>query len=332
MIEGGIGEVELYNYSKPHFMRRVKMKSDEKIQLKSQGFQPIRFQDEPIFSSPKKLIILSAAPGSMIAKEQNPYLPTTPKEIVENHVGAYKAGAAMVHVHVRDENGLPTGNPELYKRVILDLKDKCPDIIIDSCFAHPFDIDSVDARLEPLCKLNLPIETGVISGGTLNIIGQNVYVNREEYLIKAAKYLQECNIRPVITLYNIKLIVDMKRWAIDSGLVKKPFLNLSLGLFGEPAQRDILQLWLKYIPETCDIIVETAGRNWLPVTVEAILSQRGHVRAGMEDGIYMYGHKNDLMKSSAEVVTKVRTIAEELGREIATPKEAREILGLQGKV
>ena len=280
---------------------------------------------------PQKLIILSAAPGSMIAKEQNPHLPTTPKEIVENCVGAYKAGAVMFHVHVRDERGLPTGNPELYKRVILEIKERCPDLIIDCCFAHPFDIDTVEARIEPLCKLNLPIETAVISAGTLNIIGKTVYVNREEYLVNAVKYLQECNIRPVITVYNVKQIVEMKRWAMDSGLVKKPFLNLSLGLFGEPAQRDILQLWLKYIPSACDIIVETAGRNWLPVTVDAILSQRGHVRAGMEDGIYMYGHKNDLMKSSAEVVTKVRTIAEELGREIATPKEARKILGLRGK-
>jgi len=307
------------------------MKSDEKIQLKSKGFQPIRFQDEAKFPSPQKLILLSAAPGSMIAREQNPHLPTTHKEIVANHVAAYKAGAAMVHVHVRDEKGLPTANPELYKRVILEVKDKCPDIIIDCCFAHPFDLDSIEARLEPLCRLNLPIETGVLSAGTLNIIGQNVFVNREAYLVKAVTYLQECNIRPVITIYNVKQIVEMKRWAMDSGIVKKPFLNLSLGLFGEPAQRDILQMWLKYIPAACDIIVETAGRNWLPVTVDAILSQRGHVRAGMEDGIYMYGHKNDLIKSSAEVVTKVRTIAEELGREIATPKEARKILGLHGK-
>ncbi len=307
------------------------MKSDKKVELNNAGFQPLRFQDEPKLPNPQKLIILSAAPGSMIAKEQNPNLPTTPKEIVDNCVGAYKAGASMFHVHVRDERGLPTGDPELYKRVILDIKDKCPDLIIDCCFAHPFDIDSVEARLDPLCKLNLPIETGVISAGTLNVIGQSVYINREAYLVKATRYLLEHNIRPAITLYNVKQIAEMKRWAMDSGLVKKPFLNLSLGLFGEPAQRDILQLWLKYIPEKCDIIVETAGRNWLPVTVEAILSQRGHVRAGMEDGIYMYGHKNDLMKSSAEVVTKVRTIAEELGREIATPKEARKILGLRGK-
>jgi 3-keto-5-aminohexanoate cleavage enzyme len=102
---------------------------------------------------------------------------------------------------------------------------------------------------------------------------------------------------------------------------------LSLGLFGEPARRDILQTWLKYLPAECDWIAETAGRNWLPTTVEAILSG-GHVRAGMEDSVYMYPHKDDLIRSSEEVVVKVRRIAEELGREIATPDEARQILGL----
>ncbi|MFQ6110686.1 MAG: 3-keto-5-aminohexanoate cleavage protein, partial [Nitrospinota bacterium] len=98
-------------------------------------------------------------------------------------------------------------------------------------------------------------------------------------------------------------------------------------LFGEPARRDILQSWLRYLPEECDWVAETAGRNWLPTAVEAILVG-GHVRAGMEDGIYMYPHKDDLIKSSQEAVTKVVRIAEELGREIATPKEAREILAL----
>jgi 3-keto-5-aminohexanoate cleavage enzyme len=295
------------------------------------AWQALRFQDEKTFKLPQKLIILSAAPGGMISKKQNPNLPTTPREIVRNHVGAYKAGASMVHIHVRDDNGLPTDNPELYKRVIYDLKDKCPDIIIDCCFAYPFTNDNVEARLEPLCKLGLPIETGVISGGTLNVIGGSIYVNREEYLKKAARYLQEHDIRPEITLYNVKQIVDMKRWAMESGIVKKPFLNLSLGLFGDPARRDILQTWLKYVPEECDWILETAGRNWLPTTVEGILTGRGHVRAGMEDGLYMYPHRDDLIKSSAETVTKVRRIAEELGREIATPKEARRILGLKGK-
>jgi 3-keto-5-aminohexanoate cleavage enzyme len=137
----------------------------------------------------------------------------------------------------------------------------------------------------------------------------------------------ERKVRPAITCYNVKQIDDIKKWAIKSGITKKPFLNLSLGLHGDPARRDILQTWLRYLPEECDWIVESAGRNWLPVAIEAILNG-GHVRAGMEDSVFMYPHRDDLIKSSAEAVSKVRKISEELGREIATPKEAREILGL----
>jgi 3-keto-5-aminohexanoate cleavage enzyme len=303
------------------------MKSPEIEKSKPGDWQPLHWFEEEKFSSPQKLIILNAAPGAMVAKEQNPYLPITPEEIVKSHVEAYKAGASMCHVHVRDEKGIPIGNPELYKRVISEIKNECPDIIIDCCFAFPFDNDSVEARLEPICKMGLPIETGTISGGSMNTSGRTVYINREDYLKAAAKYLLENKIKPTITLYNVKQIEDMKRWAVKSGIVKKPYLNLSLGLFGDPARHDVLQIWLKYLPEECDWIAETAGRNWLPTTVEAIL-RGGHTRVGMEDGIYMYPHKDNLIRSCAEVVTKVRRISEELGREIASPKEARKILGL----
>jgi 3-keto-5-aminohexanoate cleavage enzyme len=303
------------------------MKQKEGEAWGEEGWQPLDWLEEERWPTPEKLIILAAAPGATIAKEQNPYLPVTPEEIVKNHVEAYKAGASMVHVHVRDKKGIPIADGELYKRVILEIKNKCPEIIIDCCFAFPFIEDSIEARLDPICTMGLPIETGTISAATLNVVGPIIYVNRESFLKAAVEYLQNHGIRPTITLYNVKSIHDMKRWAIKSGLVKRPFLNLSLGLFGDPARRDVFQTWLRHLPEECDWIAEAAGRNWLAVTVEAILSG-GHVRAGMEDGIYMYPHKNDLIKSSAEVVTKVRRIAEELGREIATPKEARKILKL----
>lgn len=303
------------------------MSAKELGKLTGKSWQPLAWLEEKKFPEPQKLIILTAAPGATISKDQNPNLPCTPEEIIENHVEAHKAGAAIVHIHVRDEENIPSPDPELYKRVILEIKNRCPDVIIDCCLANPINEDTVEARLKPLCELGLPIELGTISGGSFNITGPLVYINREEYLRSAAKYLLEKGIKPIITMYNIKQIEDMKKLIIEPGIIKRPFFNLSLGLFGEPARRDILQSWLRYLPEECDWVAETAGRNWLPTAVEAILVG-GHVRAGMEDGIYMYPHKDDLIKSSQEAVTKVVRIAEELGREIATPKEAREILAL----
>lgn len=304
------------------------MQSKEQIQENTITWEPLDWYEEEKISMPEKIVILTAAPGATIAKEQNPHLPITPEDIVKNHYEAYKAGASIIHIHVRDEKGHPTGDPELFKRVILEVKEKCPDAIIDFSFAYPFSDDSVEARLEPFCKMNLPIELGTISAGTMNIMGKWIYVNREDYLKAAVKYLQEHKIRPTITVYNVKQIVEMKKWAMKTGLVKKPYLNLSLGLFGDPARNDVLQTWLKYLPEECDWVAETAGRNWLPMTIQAILSGGHIMRAGMEDGIYMYPHRDDLIKTSADAVTKVKRIAEELGLEIATPSEAREILGL----
>jgi 3-keto-5-aminohexanoate cleavage enzyme len=304
------------------------MKSKELMQENTISWEPLNWMEEEKLSMPKKLVILTAAPGATVAKAQNPYLPITHQEIVKNHVEAYKAGASVFHVHARDEKGHPTGDPQLHKRIILELKEKCPDAIIDCSFAYPFSEDSVEARLEPICKLDLPIELGTMSAGTMNIMGRWVYINREDYLKAAVKYLQERKIRPTITVYNVKQIEEVKKWAMKTGLVKKPYLNLSLGLFGDPARSDVLKTWLKYLPEGCDWVAETAGRNWLPTTIEAILSGGHIMRAGMEDGIYMYPHRDDLIKSSAEAVEKVRNIAEELGLEIATPDEARKILGL----
>lgn len=291
-------------------------------------WEPLKLHEEEKYPAPQKMIILTAAPGGTISKEQNPYLPITPQEIVKNHVEAVKAGASIVHIHVRNEKGIPVFDPELLKRIILEIKDNCPEVIIDQSLSYPHFEDTVEARLEPHFKMGLPIEIGTFSIGTFNTtVGRDIYINREEYLKAAVKYLQERKVRPCMAPYFIKHIVDLKRWAIDTGLVKRPFLNMSFGLYGEPARRELLRMQLRYLPEECDWIAETAGRNWLPVTVEAILCG-GHVRAGMEDSVYMYPHKDDLIKSSAEAVSKTRRIAEELGREIATPDEARQILGL----
>lgn len=293
----------------------------------SKQWRPLKLHDEPKYPPPQKLIILTAAPGATISKEQNPYLPITPQDILKNFVDAVKAGASIVHVHVRDEEGYPTFNTELLKRIILEIKDKCPDVIIDQSLSHPHGEDTVEARLEPIFKLGLPIEIGTFSLGSFNAAGRDIYINREEYVIAAVRYLQERKVRPCIAPYTVKQIHELKIWGIKSGLLKRPFFNMSFGLYGEPATRDLFRTHLKYLPEECDWIAETAGRNWLPVMVEALLCG-GHIRAGMEDTVYMYPHKDDRIKSCAEVVTKVRRIGEEIGREIATPNEAREILGL----
>lgn len=287
------------------------------------------WHEEPKEPPPKKLIILTAAPGNSISKAHNPNIPCTPEEIARHAAEAYKAGASMYHVHVRDENCVPTRDLKVYAKVVRAIKERCPDMIIDLCMALPMVDDRVEARLKPLCELGLPIEIGTFSMGSMNVGRGLVYISREEYLREAAKYLQSKGIKPCMTVYNRRMIDDVKDWIINSGTLKqRPYFNMSIGNQSEPARFGVLRSMVECLPPNSDWICESMGRKWLQPAVEAILLG-GHVRAGMEDGIYMYPHKDDLIKSCAEAVGKIVRIAGELGREVATPDEAREILGLK---
>jgi len=300
------------------------------VGVKWKAWQPLPFEEEERFSEPEKLIILAAGPGGMISKKQNPNLPCSVEEIAKYHIEAYNAGASIVHIHTRDEDCLPSSDPALYRKIVGLIKSECPDVIIDFCFAHPLEEDTVEARIKPLCEMGLPVEIGTMSAGSMNISGTVVYINREAYIKASVKYLVEKGIKPAITIYNLKQMADVEKCIVKPGLVDKPFFNLSLGLFGEPARRENLRSFVQNLPPNANWVCESAGRNWLPVAVEAIMLG-GHVRAGMEDGIYMYPHRDDLIKSSAEAVGKIVKIAKELGREIAKPQEARKILGLTSK-
>jgi 3-keto-5-aminohexanoate cleavage enzyme len=296
------------------------------------SWSPLDWEGEERFPEPRKLIIVAAAPGGMVSKEQNPHLPCTPEEIARYHIEAYRAGAQIVHIHARGERCIPSSKVETYREIISRVKDECPDVIIDACLAHPLEEDTVEARLKPLCEAGLPIDIATYSVGSHNVAykqGSTVYINRGEYTLQALNYLLGKGIKPLLVVYNHKTLEWVKRNIVKPKLVDRVFLNLSLGLFGEPADIDILRGLVRALPPDCDWVLESAGRNWLPLAVEALLLG-GNVRAGMEDGIYMYPHRDDLIKSSAEAVGKIVRIAKELGREVATPKEARRMLGLKG--
>lgn len=295
-------------------------------------WSPLDWEGEEKAPEPNKLIIVAAAPGGMVSKKQNPYLPCTPEEIAKYHVEAYRAGAQIVHVHARGENCVPSSDVRLYREIISRVKGECPDVIIDACLAHPLEEDTVEARLKPICESGLPIDIATFSVGSHNVLykeGSTVYINRHEYTLQAIEYLLDKGIKPMLVIYNHKTLEWVKKYVVKTGLIEEPYLNISLGLFGEPADIDILRGLVRKLPERCIWVLESAGRNWLPLAVEALLLG-GNVRAGMEDGIYMYPHRDDLIKSSAEAVGKIVRIAKELGREIATPREAREMLGLEG--
>lgn len=268
----------------------------------------------------QKLIITAALTGAEVTREQQPNLPLTPDEIAEAAYEAYKAGASLVHVHARDKDGNPTQSYEVYKEIKEKIEAKCPVIFQPSTGGAVW--HTPEERLQPV---ELKPEMATLSCGTCNF-GPDVFMNTEEYMEKFAKRMQELGVKPELEVFEKGMINNALR------LVKKGLLNTPLHfdfVMGVPGAitaelRDLLYL-VDSIPKDSTWTVAGIGRYELPLATAAIMLG-GHVRVGFEDNIY-YG-KGELAKSNAQLVERIVRLAKELGREVATPDEAREILNI----
>jgi len=268
-----------------------------------------------------KLIITAALTGAEVTREQQPNLPLTPDEIAEAAYEAYKAGAAMVHVHARDREGNPTQDYEVYKEIKEKIEAKCPVIFQPSTGGAVW--HTPEERLQPV---ELRPEMATLSCGTCNF-GSDVFMNSQEYIEKFAKRMKELGVKPEIEVFERGMINN----ALN--LVKKGLLDMPLHfdfVMGVPGAitgelRDLLYL-VESIPAGSTWTVAGIGRYELPLAVAAI-TLGGHVRVGFEDNIYY--SKGVLAESNAQLVARIARISRELGREVATPDEAREILGLK---
>ncbi len=298
-------------------------------------------KEEKIPDMDRKLIINVATPGGLISKQQNPYLPGTPEEIAKEIIDGYKAGAAMWHVHVRKDDVF-TIESEIYKRTMDLVYKEAPDIVSNLCVVISPDFEGAEKRLKPLIEPLLEYGSKYCESGLINCqsmgLGPIVFKATGPGIIDEAKYMVEKGVKPELVAYNLACLVNIKEWLIDSQIVPKPYLiDICAGIHNStpahPTQEAITNYTncFRYLPaarEDCVIQTIVGGRNWLPVTVLGIMLGVDIVRVGAEDCFHMYPHKDDIVQYSADTVRKVAAIAKELGREIATPSEAREILGL----
>lgn len=268
-----------------------------------------------------KLIITAAINGAEVTKEQQPNLPITPDEIAEEAAACEKAGASIIHLHGRDLNGQPTQAKEVFEKAILAIKQKS-NVIIQTSTGGAVGM-LPEERLQPV---SLAPEMATLTTGTVNF-GDEVFYNSPEDIEKFAAYIKEMGVKPEIEVFDVGMINNALR------LVKKDLLTLPLhfdfvmgvpgGIPGTP--KNLLHL-IESIPEGSSWSVAGIGRTELPLAVMAIV-MGGHVRVGFEDNIYY--KRGVLANSNAELVARIARIAKELGREVATPDEAREILGIK---
>jgi 3-keto-5-aminohexanoate cleavage enzyme len=269
----------------------------------------------------EKLIITVAVCGAEVTRKDTPYIPITPEEIAQQTYDAYLAGASIVHVHVRDENGNPTQDPQIFKRTVQLIRQKCPDIIVQVSTGGAVWM-TPEERLQ---SLEADPDMATLTTGTVNF-GNEVFFNSMPVIEKFALAMKEKGIMPEFECFDLGHINNALT------LVKKNLVQGHLHfdfVMGVPggiaANARNLVTMVDSLPVGATWSVAGIARHEFAMAALAIV-MGGHVRVGLEDNIYI--EKGVLAKSNAELVEKVVRLAKELGRPIATAKEAREILQL----
>lgn len=271
-----------------------------------------------------KLIITAALTGAEVTREQQSQLPITPEEIAEAALEAYQAGASIVHVHARTLDGSPTQDKKVYGEIKTRIEEKCPVIFQPSTGGATW--HTAEERLQPV---ELSPEMATLSTGTCNF-GRDVFSNPQDFYEQAARLMGERGVKPEIEVFEAGMIDNALRLVKD-GLLQTPLhFNFVLGVPGAlSASVRNLSFLVDSIPQGSTWTVSGIGRHETSLAMVA-LAMGGHVRVGFEDNIYFY--RGQLAQSNAQLVARIARIAKELGREVASPAEAREILGLKPRV
>jgi len=272
----------------------------------------------------EKLIITAAITGSRITREATPYIPITPEEIVTSAIECEEAGASIVHIHVRDPNtGLGTQDIALFRQVVEQLREKTNLILCLTTSGIPGRNFHIEERLTPL---KLEPELASFDAGSINL-GESAFINTPEFLQAAAIRMREKGVRPELEIFDVGMMVTCLRMREEGSLTDPLHFQFVLGTpWGIPATPKSLLLLLDYLPERSTWSVIGIGRAHLPICMMGLILD-GHIRVGMEDNIYY--RRGELAKTNAQLVERIVRIAKEYGREVATPQDARKILGLK---
>jgi len=270
----------------------------------------------------EKLIITLAPTGMIPTKDQTSYVPITPEEIVADTYEAYKMGVSIVHVHARDAEGKPTHEKAVFEKIFKEIRKKCPDIIICATTSGRVS-PQVEHRAE---VLDLQPEMASLTLGSLNF-PHHPSVNSMETIQKLAAIMNEKKVLPELEIFEPGFI-NTAKYLVKKGYLKNPLhFCLLLGSLGSmPASINDLCFLVQSLPPGSNWSATGIGRFQTQINAGAIL-MGGHVRVGIEDSIY-YNYPKEEFATNPKLVARIVRIAEELNREIATPKEARKILGL----
>ena len=268
----------------------------------------------------EKLVITVALTGNVPTKQMNSNLPVTPAEIAEDVRRCCDAGASLFHVHARDKDQKPTLDIEIYKANVRAIKEAAPDVIIQLSTGGRAGKDW-EARVYPVRLLP---EMGSFTTGSNNLPGI-VYENSPQFIEFLAGVYQETGVKPEIEVFETGMIANAL-FLQKKGYIQPPLhFDFVLGAPGAmPGTIKNLVFLSESIPSGSTWSVAGIGKAEIPLSTTAI-AMGSHVRLGLEDNLIM---PDGSPASNPLLVEKIVRIAREIGREIATPEEARQILSL----
>ena len=270
------------------------------------------------------VIITVAITGAVPRKSDNPAVPVTPAEQIESTHEAFEAGASLVHIHVRNPDQSPGSDPELYGRVQEGVRKHCPGMIVQFSTGGRGRDQSVRGAM-----LHLKPDMASLATGSVNFPAQ-VYENPPDFVEGLAKTMLENDIKPEVEVFDLAMLYNAAT-LVKKGLLKDPpHVQFVMGIPNAmPARRSIFDFLRKEIAEVLPratwVAAGVARHQW--EVNQWCLETGGHCRTGLEDNLKIAPDR--LAASNAELVKKIADNCDRFGRKVATPAEARQILGLR---
>lgn len=269
-----------------------------------------------------KTIITVATTGAFPTKKDNPNIPLTPKEIAEDVYECWQAGAAIAHLHMRDDEGRGTMNIEKFRETVALIRERC-DIVLNLTTSG--DLNATDeTRMVHVAELKP--ELASYDCGSMNWAHSGLFINHPIFLEKLGQLMIDNHIRPEIEVFDAGMIYN-SLYYIKKNLIQTPaYYQFVLGAAGGIAATVENLIFLRnLLPADAHWSAFGIGKGHMPILMTT-LAMGGHIRVGMEDNVYY--SKGRLATSNAEFVARAVRLADEVDRTSATPDEARKILAL----
>ncbi|MEH6584548.1 MAG: 3-keto-5-aminohexanoate cleavage protein [Halioglobus sp.] len=294
----------------------------------------------------RNVIVSCAVTGSGDTVHKHPAIPVTPKQIAEAAIEAAKAGAAIVHIHVRDpETGAPSRRVDLYQEVVGRIRDSATDVIInlttgmggdlylgggDEPLAFGANSDLVGQRERMVHVEELLPEICTLDCGSFNYPAENyVYISTDSMVQEGAKRLQQIGVKPELEIFDLGHMWFARQLLADGLLDAPPLLQICLGVkWAAEANTTVFKAMVDSLPPGCNWGGFGVGQMQMPMVAQSVLLG-GNVRVGLEDNLYL---EKGVHASNAQLVERACNLTELMGCRIQSVAEARETLGLKTPV